>query len=117
MIAAARGRVAAGTGDGVRDCAALVEAANADPRRGEGHARPLTKIPLDGEALACLAAQGLDPACVPGPGEAVRLRRNANLSTGGCSTDVTHLVHPDVTALCCRVAAGAGPDGGGGDGR
>ncbi len=72
------------TGDGVHDIATLVEAANADPRRGEGHARPLTRIPLDGEALACLAAQGLEPGCVPGPGEAVRLRRNANLSTGGC---------------------------------
>jgi len=110
MAAAARVRAPAVTGDGVHDIAALVEAANADPRRGEGHARPLTKIPLDGEALACLAAQGLDPGCVPGPGEAVRLRRNANLSTGGCSTDVTDLVHPDVAALCCRVAALTGLD-------
>jgi cyanophycin synthetase len=110
MAAAARVRAPAVTGDGVHDIAALVEAANADPRRGEGHARPLTKIPLDGEALACLAVQGLDPACVPGPGEAVRLRRNANLSTGGCSTDVTDLVHPDVATLCCRVAAVTGLD-------
>jgi cyanophycin synthetase len=110
MVAAARVRAPAVTGDGVHDIAALVEAANADPRRGEGHARPLTKIPLDGEALACLAAQGLDPGCVPGPGEAVRLRRNANLSTGGCSTDVTDQVHPDVAALCCRAAAVTGLD-------
>ena len=110
VVAAARVRAPAVTGDGVHDIAALVEQANADPRRGEGHSRPLTKIPLDGEALACLAAQGLDPGCVPGPGEAVRLRRNANLSTGGCSTDVTDLVHPDVAALCCRVAAVAGLD-------
>ena len=110
MIAAARLRAPAVTGDGVHDIAALVEAANADPRRGEGHSRPLTKIPLDGEALACLAAQGLDPGCVPGPGEAVRLRRNANLSTGGCSTDVTDLAHPDVAALCCRAAAVTGLD-------
>jgi cyanophycin synthetase len=110
MAAAARVRAPTVTGDGVHDIAALVAAANADPRRGEGHARPLTKIPLDGEALACLAAQGLDPGCVPGPGELVRLRRNANLSTGGCSTDVTELVHPDVAALCCRAAAVTGLD-------
>jgi cyanophycin synthetase len=110
MIAAARVRPATVTGDGVHDIAALVEIANADPRRGDGHARPLTKIPLDSEALACLAGQGLDPGSVPGPGELACLRRNANLSTGGSSTDVTDLVHPEVADLCCRAAAAIGLD-------
>ena len=40
----------------------------------------------------------------------VTLRRNANLSTGGTSTDVTDLVHPEVAAMCCRAAAAAGLD-------
>jgi cyanophycin synthetase len=110
MIAAARVRPPAVTGDGVHDITALIEIANDDPRRGDGHSRPLTKITLDGEVQACLAAQGLDPGSVPGPGELVCLRRNANLSTGGSSTDVTDLVHPDVAALCCRAAAAAGLD-------
>jgi cyanophycin synthetase len=110
VAAAARVRPPAVTGDGTRDIAALVEAANADPRRGDGHSRPLTRIPLDEEALACLTAQDLDPGDVPGPGEVISLRRNANLSTGGSSTDVTDLVHPDVAALCCRAAAVAGLD-------
>ena len=110
VIAAARVRPPAVTGDGVHDIAALIEIANADPRRGDGHSRPLTKITLDGEVLACLTGQGLEPGSVPGPGELVCLRRNANLSTGGSSTDVTDLVHPDVAALCCRAAAAAGLD-------
>ena len=38
------------------------------------------------------------------------MRRNANLSTGGTSTDVTDLVHPEVAAMCCRAAAAAGLD-------
>jgi cyanophycin synthetase len=110
LVAAARVRPPSVTGDGVSDITALVAAANTDTRRGDGHARALTKIALDSEALACLAAQGLDPGAVPAPGELICLRRNANLSTGGSSTDVTDLVHPDVAALCCRAAAATGMD-------
>ena len=110
VAAAARVRPPAVTGDGASDIAALVGQANRDPRRGDGHSRPLTRIVLDDEALACLAGQGLGPDSVPGVGEVVSLRRNANLSTGGSSTDVTDLVHPDVAALCCRAAAATGLD-------
>ena len=107
MVAAARLRPAAVTGDGRLDIGALVRQANADPRRGDGHALPLTRIALDDHALTHLAAQGLHPGSVPGAGQVVTLRRNANLSTGGTSTDVTHLVHPEVAAMCCRAAAAA----------
>jgi cyanophycin synthetase len=47
---------------------------------------------------------------VPATGEVVPLRRNANLSTGGTSKDVTERVHPDVARLCRRVAATIGLD-------
>ena len=110
VVAAARLRPAAVIGDGIHDIAALVAIANADPRRGDGHARPLTRIVLDSQALGHLAAQGLHPGSMPGPGTVVTLRRNANLSTGGTSTDVTDLVHPEVAAMCCRAAAAAGLD-------
>lgn len=110
MVAAARLRPASVTGDGRRDVEALVGLANADPRRGEGHALPLTRIVLDSHALAQLAGQGLHPGSVPAAGEIVTLRRNANLSTGGTSADVTDLVHPEVAAMCCRAAAAAGLD-------
>jgi cyanophycin synthetase len=110
LIAAARLRPAAVTGDGRSDIAVLVRQANADPRRGEGHARPLTRIALDDHALTHLAAQGLHPGSVPAAGQVVTLRRNANLSTGGTSADVTDEVHPSVAEMCCRAAATAGLD-------
>ncbi len=110
VVAAAALRPACVSGDGSHDIAALVARANADPRRGDGHARPLTRITLDSEALTELAVQGLGPDSVPPPGQVVALRRNANLSTGGTSTDVTDLVHPEVAAMCCRAAAVAGLD-------
>lgn len=107
MVAAASLRPASVTGDGVNDLATLVARANADPRRGDGHSRPLTRIVLDSTVLSHLAAQGLHPGSVPGPGSVVTLRPNANLSTGGTSADVTDQVHPDVAAVCVRAAAAA----------
>jgi cyanophycin synthetase len=110
VVAAARLHPASVTGDGHQDIGALVRQANSDPRRGEGHALPLTRITLDDHALTHLAEQGLHPGSVPGPGQVVTLRRNANLSTGGTSTDMTDLVHPEVAAMCCRAAAAAALD-------
>ena len=98
------------TGDGVHDIAALVQQVNADPRRGIGHDRPLTRIVLDDMALAYLNRQGLTPASVPAGGQVVRLRHNANLSTGGTSKDVTASVHPAIARICIRAAAVVGLD-------
>ncbi|WP_405142776.1 cyanophycin synthetase [Sphaerisporangium sp. NBC_01403] len=110
VVAAAELRPASVTGDGASDIAQLVDMVNADPRRGEGHSRELTKIKLDERALAHLEAQGLGPASVPARGQLVTLRRNANLSTGGTSRDVTDLVHEDVADMCRRAAAVVGLD-------
>ncbi|GAA4485200.1 cyanophycin synthetase [Actinoallomurus oryzae] len=98
------------TGDGRSTIAELVALANTDPLRGEGHDRPLTRLTLGDTELAHLAARGLHPGCVPADGEIVTLRRNANLSTGGTSKDVTDRMHPDVVRLCRRVAATIGLD-------
>ncbi|HEY7012610.1 MAG TPA: cyanophycin synthetase [Streptosporangiaceae bacterium] len=110
VVAASELRPAAVTGDGAADIAELVAVVNADPRRGDGHSRALTKIKLDERALAHLEAQGLSPASVPAAGQVVTLRRNANLSTGGTSRDVTDLVHDDVADVCRRAAAVVGLD-------
>ena len=110
VMAAAQLCPAAVTGDGRSEIGELVARLNRDPRRGDGHSRPLTKIRLDDCALGHLAGQGLDSASVPADGQVVTLRRNANLSTGGTSRDVTDLIHDDVAALCCRAAAVAGLD-------
>ncbi len=110
-VVAAAERVAAHVvADGQSTVADLVARTNADPRRGVGHARVLTRIDLDANALAVLDRQGWAPDSVPEAGRQVWLRDNANLSTGGTGSDVTDLVHPDVTRLCLRVAALVGLD-------
>ncbi len=110
VTAAAELRPPSVTGDGVRSVTELIEEINADPRRGHGHSRVLTKITIDDVALTRLAANGLVPSSVPAAGQEVSLRQNGNLSTGGTSIDVTELVHGDVAELCRRAACAAGLD-------
>ncbi|GAA4395696.1 cyanophycin synthetase [Actinomadura verrucosospora] len=110
VAAAAELTAACVTGDGTAAVAALVERVNADPARGEGHDRPLTRLVLGPTELALLERQGHGPGSVPADGERVWLRRNANLSTGGTSRDVTADVHPEVAAMCVRAAAAVGMD-------
>ena len=110
VVAAAELRPAAVTGDGTQNIGQLIALANADPRRGPGHARELTRITLEAASVSHLAGQGLDAGSVPASGETVALRRNANLSTGGTSRDVTDLTHDEVADMCRRAAAAAGLD-------
>ncbi|NIC43549.1 cyanophycin synthetase, partial [Aquabacterium sp. A08] len=110
LVAAARRDPPLVIGDGEHTVRALVEAVNADPRRGDGHATPLTKIRLDDIALDRLREQGLTPESVPGRGVRVVLRNNANLSTGGTATDVTDEVHPQVAARAVAAAQMVGLD-------
>ncbi len=110
VVAAAQLRPASVTGDGTSTIRQLVDRANTDPRRGDGHARELTRIRLDEAAASHLADRGLQPGSVPAAGDLVTLRRNANLSTGGTSRDVTDQVHEDIAELCRRAAAAAGLD-------
>ena len=97
-------------GDGARTVAELVELANQDPLRGEGHEKPLTKIVVDEIVLAHLGKHGLTLAHVPARGEVVTLRDGINLSTGGVARDVTDEVHPSVRLLCERAARAVGLD-------
>ncbi|MFL5350400.1 MAG: cyanophycin synthetase [Hyalangium sp.] len=99
MVAAARRDPARVVGDGKRTIRQLVEVANQDPRRRPGHSSSLTRIRLDEAANVVLTQQGLTVDSVPAAGQAVLLRQNCNLSTGGTSTDVTDLVHPSNARL------------------
>ena len=110
VVAAAERCPAHVVGDGRSTIVDLVARANGDPRRGDGHARALTRLTLDDTALAVLAAQGLGPESIPAAGRRVWLRRTANLSTGGTSRDVTDQVHPDVVELAVRTASVLGLD-------
>ncbi|GAA2497945.1 cyanophycin synthetase [Winogradskya humida] len=110
VVAAAERIPAHVVGDGESTIEQLVAATNADPRRGTGHSRMLTRITLDDTAGKVLRGQGLELGSVPGAGEKAWLRDNANLSTGGTGHDVTDRVHPDVARICLRVAAVVGLD-------
>jgi cyanophycin synthetase len=110
LTAAAERLPAAVRGDGAHTIRELVRLANQEPRRGEGHARALTRMSIDPAAIMALARQGYAPDSVPPPGAPVLLRDNANLSTGGTAEDVTALVHPENTYLAVQAALLLGLD-------
>jgi cyanophycin synthetase len=97
-------------GDGRSSVRELVERENADPARGDGHENVLTKIRLDDAAAEELARQGADFDTVPEPGRTLRLRGNANLSTGGTAEDMTGVLHPDTGRACVRATRKIGLD-------
>ena len=102
-------------GDGVHAVAQLVDQVNADPRRGVGHEKVLTRIELDAQADMMLARQELTPESIPEAGRVVPLRSTANLSTGGTATDVTDIIHPDNRDMAVRAIRAIGLDVGGVD--
>lgn len=91
-------------GDGEKSIQALIEEMNQDPLRAEGHSGFLTQIEVDEILLETLKKQELLLTSVPESGREVLLRANANLSSGGTAKDVTDQVHPEVRALCERIA-------------
>lgn len=105
LRAAIRRDVACVVGDGFSTVRQLVEIENSmrETQRffGGGHLR---RIPLDDEARQCLVTQGLVLDSVVSAGLEVRLRNNANFSTGGQSADVTPSVHPHVRTMAESLA-------------
>jgi cyanophycin synthetase len=101
---------AAVTGDGKSSIRKLVEAVNADPRRGSDVYAPLKKLQLDDEAQSLLKRDGMTFDSVPKKGELVRLRRRANVSSGGVPRPVTDVMHPDNARLAERTAELVGLD-------
>lgn len=110
VVAAARREPPHVIGDGQHSVRELVDIANSDPRRGEGHATSLTKMQLDDIAVARLHVQGMTTESVPPQGARVVLRNNANLSTGGTATDVTDDVHPELAIRAVEAAQMIGLD-------
>ena len=95
-VAAIAERVPASVvGDGERTVRALVDIANADPRRGIGHEKVLTRIKLDEAAEELVRDQGYGLDDVPEAGKRVKLALTGNMSTGGTSIDRTIEAHPD----------------------
>ncbi|HWI34303.1 MAG TPA: cyanophycin synthetase, partial [Lapillicoccus sp.] len=97
-------------GDGSHTVSELVEITNADPRRGVGHEKVLTKIKVDANAEEVLAGQGYGVESVPPPGEMVKLALTGNMSTGGISVDRTFDAHPDNVEIAEEAARMVGLD-------
>lgn len=92
------------TGNGRHTVRELVEQLNADPLRGTGRLAQLKRLTWDNEAVTLLKQERLDPSSIPEPGRFVRLRRAANLATGGVPVGVFDKVHPDNRLLAVRAA-------------
>jgi cyanophycin synthetase len=97
-------------GDGTHAVTELVEITNADPRRGIGHEKVLTRIKIDDEAISYAREQGFELSDVPPRGQRVYLKRTGNMSTGGISIDRTEEAHPDNVELAELAARVVGLD-------
>ena len=110
-LAAVAQRVPAGViGDGKHTVRELVDIENADPRRGIGHEKVLTRIKLTAGAEELVAKQGYAMDEVPPEGARVMLAATGNMSTGGTSVDRTHEAHPDNIEIAETAARVVGLD-------
>jgi cyanophycin synthetase len=110
LVAAAKREPAHVIGDGVNSIEKLIEITNQDPKRGYGHENVLTEITIDRDTTDLLVKKGMTIESIPQKGEVVYLKSTANLSTGGTSTDVTDLMHPENIFLAERIARVIGLD-------
>jgi cyanophycin synthetase len=104
-------RVPAGViGDGQNTVMQLIDQTNADPRRGVGQHAPLKRLIVDAESRGLLLLQEMSLTSVPPKGCFVRLRRAANVASGGTPVAVFDHVHPDNAQLSVRAAEALGLD-------
>ncbi|MBB6245321.1 cyanophycin synthetase [Rhodanobacter sp. A1T4] len=115
LVAATRRTPGHVIGDGTHTIVQLVDAVNADPRRGVGHEKVLTRLVLDAQAEMMMERVGYTAESIPKADETVFLRSTANLSTGGTATDVTDIIHPDNRDMAVRAIRAIGLDVGGVD--
>ncbi|MEQ8967712.1 MAG: N-acetylglutaminylglutamine synthetase [Azospirillaceae bacterium] len=102
VVAAAMRKPAEVVGDGratVRELIDRHSRRRAKATGGESH------IPLDGETERCVAAYGYGLDDVPAEGEALVVRKTANLHTGGTIHDVTDELHPELARAALAAAA------------
>jgi len=110
FVAAALRTPAAVTGNGSSSIQQLIDAVNADPRRGYGHEKVLTSIKVDHFTMDILNKKDYTLETILPKGEELWLKPTANLSTGGTATDMTEMVHPSNVFLCERIARIIGLD-------
>ncbi|XBQ15905.1 MAG: N-acetylglutaminylglutamine synthetase [Oceanicaulis sp.] len=93
VVAAALRKPPEITGDGKRPVRKLVESFS---RRRAAATGGESRVPLDAETERCIRSAGYDWDSVLDAGERLRVRRTANLHTGGALHDVTHSLHPRI---------------------
>ncbi len=97
-------------GNGEDSIRSLIEVENKNPLRGEGHEKPMTKIPFNFTVKCFLEKFGYSLESIPDKGEIVQVVGNANLSTGGQAIDVTDEIHPSVSRAAVQAAKVIGLD-------
>ncbi|MDZ7848156.1 MAG: cyanophycin synthetase [Owenweeksia sp.] len=110
LVAAAKRTPAHVVGDGKSTIRQLIDAVNADPRRGYGHENMLTEITVDKMTRHILTTQKLTLKSVLPDKKKLYLKTTANLSTGGTATDVTDSVHPYNKFMAERISRIIGLD-------
>ena len=104
LIAVAKRIPAQVVGDGQRSIEQLIRDTNRDPRRKRRYTTIMYEITIDEESRRLLKQAGLSLHSIPGKGEAVLLKRTANISSGGSAVDLTEQTHPDNLRMAERVA-------------
>jgi len=94
-VAAAVREPAMVIGDGRKTVRQLIEKQS---RRRAAATGGESRIPLDPETLRCVEAAGYGMEDIPPEGLHIRVRKTANLHTGGTIHDVTETVHPALFA-------------------
>ncbi|HEY0401934.1 MAG TPA: N-acetylglutaminylglutamine synthetase [Blastococcus sp.] len=102
VVAAAVRRPAEVVGDGRHTVTELVRSTS---RRRERATGGESRIPLDETTAEVVADSGYGMDDVPPNGERIRVRRTANLHTGGTIEDVTPRLHPEIASASVRAAA------------
>ena len=105
VVAAAVRRPAEVVGDGTSTVAELIERTS---RRRERATGGESRIPLDATTAEVVADAGVAMDDVLPVGSRLRVRRTANLHTGGTITDVTDRLHPDIAAAAVRASGAIG---------
>ena len=97
-------------GDGKNNIKNLIRILNSDSKRGYDHEKPLTKIKIDESLLKFLEKQNMNLLTIPEKGEKIKLRENANISTGGIAIDCTDKISEENKKICIRAAQTIGLD-------
>lgn len=97
-------------GDGISSIKKLINDINEDPRRGEGHEKELTKIKIDEILIKYLEQKKYSLNTIVSSGQKLKLKGNANLSTGGFAIDCTDSICEENIEICKRAASAIGLD-------